>query len=304
MENNVKSELKMETDSVEVSGGRRNGEFPPTQIDGAPRIREIQADADFPLVLSCNSHHWFRHRVVSEAFSVLRSRLLSVHNKVGIKSVVITSAESGDGKTLVATNIAMSLAQLARKRILLVDGDLRAGDVTRILNLKDLPGVADFLIGSKQFEDVTHVVGFPHLSIAPTGFIPKHALPEILEGPRWTEFLEQAKKRFDLIIVDCLPASAPVADLELVTAPCDAILMVVFMRQTHREALKRATTRLDAKKFLGVVINNCDEIYRYDYSYCGLGSQGPGEQKQNAGEQTSNHRENPKSRRIKFRSTT
>jgi capsular exopolysaccharide synthesis family protein len=272
--NNLKPELKIETDILGITGRRGNGELPPTQVGCPPGVQAIQADANFPVLLPPHqSNGDYNNLVVSEAFSVLRSRLLSVHNKLGIKSVVITSAESGDGKTLVSTNIAMSLAQLGNKRILLVDGDLRAGDATRILNLKNLPGVADVLLAKKSFEDAIHVVGFPDLSVAPTGVIPKHALPEILEGPRWAEFLEQAKKRFDLIIVDCLPASAPVADLELVTAPCDAILMVVYMRQTHRAALKRARARLDAKKFLGVVINNCDEIYRYDYSYYGLGSQ-------------------------------
>jgi capsular exopolysaccharide synthesis family protein len=284
VENKVKSELKIQTDILGIRGAGRNEEVPPTKIDAAPKVQPIPANANFPLLLPwCESNGDHNNLVVSEAFSVLRSRLLSVQNKLGIKSVVFTSAESGDGKTLVATNVAMSLAQLASKRILLVDGDLRAGDATRILNLKDSPGVVDFLLGNKPFEEVTHVAGFPHLSIAPTGSIPKHALPEILEGPRWAEFLEQAKGRFDLVIVDCLPASAPVADVELVTAPCDAILMVVFMRQTHRAALKRATARLDAKKFLGVVINNCGEIYRYDYSYYGVNYQG--REQHNTGEQ-------------------
>jgi Mrp family chromosome partitioning ATPase len=88
-----------------------------------------------------------------------------------------------------------------------------------------------------------------------------------LESPRWAEFIEQAKQKFDLIIVDSLPASAPVADLELLAAHCDAFLFVVQMRQTHRDALKRAVLRLDPKKFLGIVINNAFEIYKYDYDY-------------------------------------
>jgi len=301
MENKVKPELKIETDILGIGGGPHNQEFTPTKIDAASKVQPIRADANFPLLLPwCESNGDHNNLVVSEAFSVLRSRLLNVQKKLGIKSVVFTSAESGDGKTLVATNLAMSLAQLASKRILLVDGDLRAGDATRILNLQNSPGVVDFLLGNKPFESAIHVVGFLHLSIAPTGSIPKHALPEILEGPRWAEFLEQAKARFDLVIVDCLPASAPVADLELMTAPCDAILIVVFMRQTHRAALKRATARLDTKKFLGVVINNCDEIYRYDYTYYGLNSQGP--KSASSGEQNpgSNGRP-PKSWRTKFR---
>ena len=67
--------------------------------------------------------------------------------------------------------------------------------------------------------------------------------------------------------MDSLPVSAPVADLELLTAPCDAFLFVVYMRRTQRQALERANKRLDQKKFLGVIINNADEIYDYDYSY-------------------------------------
>jgi len=267
----VKSELRSETEGSGINGSG-NGEFSSRPVDCPDCILPNQADADFPLMLprQHNGHH--NNLVVSESFSILRSRLLKVHNKLGIKSVVITSAESGDGKTVVAVNLAMSLAQLGSKRILLIDGDLRAGDTTRILNLKYQPGIADFLQGNKGFEAVIHVVGSPSLSIAPTGFVPNRVLPEILEGPCWSEFLEQAKEKFDLIIVDCLPASAPVADVELVTAPCDAILLVVYMRHTRREALKRATARMDSKKFLGIILNNSDEIYKHDYSYYDSGS--------------------------------
>ena len=98
-------------------------------------------------------------------------------------------------------------------------------------------------------------------------------LPEILQNPSWSKFLDQANKKFDLIIVDSLPGSAPVADLEILTAPCDAILIVVYMRRTRREALRRAIARLDSKKILGVIINNSDEIYDYDYNYYGSRSQ-------------------------------
>jgi Mrp family chromosome partitioning ATPase len=223
------------------------------QTAGATQIRN---DPDFPLVLD------HKHQVATESFSILRSRLLNVHNKLGTRSVVITSGEAGDGKTLVATNLALSLGQLGSKRILFVDGDLRAGTATRVLNLKHLPGLGDFLQGRRSFESVVHVTEFPALSIVPTGLVPSKACPQILEGPKWTEF-----------IVDSLPLSAPVADLELLTAPCDAILFVVYMRQTNRRALQRVTSRLDPKKFLGIIVNNADEIYDYDYNYYTIRSQ-------------------------------
>jgi capsular exopolysaccharide synthesis family protein len=228
---------------------------------------QIKSDPRFPLVLDHN------HQVATESFSILRSRLLNVHNKLGTRTVVITSAEAGDGKTLVATNLALSLGQLASKRILFVDGDLRAGTATHVLRMRNLPGLGDYLQGRRSFDSVVHVTEFPALSIAPTGLVPDKALPHMLEGPRWAEFLEQAKLKFDLIIIDSLPLSAPVADLELLTAHCDAILFVVYMRRTNRQALQRVTSRLDAKKFLGIIVNNADEIYDYDYNYYAKRSQ-------------------------------
>jgi capsular exopolysaccharide synthesis family protein len=229
---------------------------------------QIRSDPDFPLVLDHN------HQVAAESFSILRSRLLNVHNKVGTRSIVITSAEAGDGKTLVATNLALCLGQLASKRILFVDGDLRAGTATQVLRLKNLPGLGDYLQGIRSFESVVHKTEFSALSVVPTGLVPNKSLPQLLEGPRWAEFLEQAKLKFDLIVVDSLPLSAPVADLELLTAACDAILFVVYMRRTKRQALQRVASRLDSKKLLGIIVNNADEIYDYDYNYYSMRSQG------------------------------
>jgi capsular exopolysaccharide synthesis family protein len=227
------------------------------------REPQIQSGPNFPLVLDNN------HVEAIESFSILRSRLLNVHNRLGTRSVLITSPEAGDGKTLAATNLALSFGQLASKRILLVDGDLRVAAVSQIFGLKQAPGVADFLQRKTlTLEAVLHPTGFPALSVTPAGLIPKNtlpALPAILEGARWREFIEQAKEKFDLIIVDSPPASVPVADLEILAMPCDAFLLVVHMRKTKREALRRVISRLDLKKLLGVVLNNADEIYDYNY---------------------------------------
>ena len=259
LENTVESQTKLKITPLEDKNGGPDGArgIKSSGSGGA----KLQEDPNFPLVLDHSN------QMASESFSILRSRLLNVHNKTGIQSIVITSAESGDGKTLVAANLALSLGQIGTKRVLLIDADLRAGAATRLLKLKQLPGLGEFLQGRKPFESVVHSTGFSSLSIAPTGLVAQNMLPQILESPRWSEFIEQAKQKFDLIIVDSLPASAPVADLELLAAHCDAFLFVVQMRQTHRDALKRAVLRLDPKKFLGIVINNAFEIYKYDYDY-------------------------------------
>lgn len=221
----------------------------------------VPKTSDFPLVLDESQ------AVAAESFSILRSRLLNVHSRLGIRSVLFTSAETGDGKTLISTNLSLSLGQLGAKRVLLVDGDLRLASASRVFNLKQALGIGDYLHGSATFDQVICKTQISALSVAPAGVAPKKAIPELLQGPRWSEFLDQAKQRFDLIVVDALPISAPVVDLELLAEPCDAVLLVVRMRRTNRQTLKRSTSRIDAKKFLGVIINNADEIYDYDYGY-------------------------------------
>ncbi len=248
---------KLET-SKGSSGATENAQHP---IGVGSHEARIQTRPNFPLVLDNDQAE------AREAFCILRSRLLNVHKKLGTRSVLITSAEAGDGKTLVATNLALSLGQLGRKRILLVDGDLRVGTATRLFNLKQRPGICDFLQEDRPLESVLYPTGFAALSVAPAGFVPPKGLPAILESPRWRQFLEHAKENFDLIIVDSSPATVPVADLELLAVPCDAFLAVVRMRQTHRDALKRIGSRLDVNKLLGVILNNnnVDEIYDYHY---------------------------------------
>jgi capsular exopolysaccharide synthesis family protein len=244
----------------------RKGNGNATKNAGHPRgigSREarIPIGHHFPLVLDNNQAE------AHEAFCILRSRLLNVQKKLGTRSVLITSAEMGDGKTLVASNLALSFGQLGRKSILLVDGDLRGAATTRLFNLKQMPGVCDFLQEDRPPESVIYPTAFPMLSVAPAGFVPQKGLPAILEGPRWRQFLEHAKEKFDLIVVDSSPASVPVADLELLAMPCDAYLVVVHLRQTHRDALKRIGSRLDLNKLLGVVLNNADETHNYYADY-------------------------------------
>jgi len=248
--------------------------IPPRSADGDGKRPAVpgsnsRSDAFLPLVLDPNNVE------AVEAFSILRSRLLGLHSKLGTRSVIITSSDGGDGKTLVATNLALSLGALGTKRVLLIDGDLRAGTATGVLNLKNQPGIGEFLQGKRPFTAVIHPTQFANLSVAPTGYVPKNALPALLERPQWSEFIGLAKEQFDLIVIDSLPVSARVADLELLMAPCDGYLLVVHMRQTRRQSLKRVSSRLDMTKCLGVILNNDAELDDYSQDYYYLGSKYP-----------------------------
>jgi tyrosine-protein kinase Etk/Wzc len=203
----------------------------------------------------------------TEHFGVLRTRLLSAHNRTGLASVIVTSPQKEEGKSLICINLGITLGQLGKPRVLLVDGDLRVRGLSELLGLKSDLGVGDYLEERVEFEACIRATEFPSLSIAPAGNLSEESLLILLEGTRWPAFMQQAKEQFDLIIVDSVPVNAPIADFELLSVPCDAVLLGVQLRKTTRAALDKAIQRL-GKKLLGVIINNADhETDSKYYSY-------------------------------------
>jgi len=200
----------------------------------------------------------------SEYFGVLRSRLLHARSKSDIRSVVITSPEKEDGKTFTSVNLAISLGQLRQLRILLIDGDLRRSGITHMFHLKEESGLGNFLEGWAPFEKCIKATVLPHLHIVPAGHISQDSLPAILEGARWPKFLQKAKEEFDLIIIDSVPVSVPLADFELLLNACDSALLVVQVGKTSREALDVTSIRMRGK-LLGLIVNNKELPSRLDY---------------------------------------
>jgi capsular exopolysaccharide synthesis family protein len=223
------------------------------------RVIRIAPDQESPLIINTNDP------IASEAFGILRSRLLKACEQ-SKKTVLLTSAEQGEGKTVVAINLALSLAQLGQKRILLVDSDLRVCGVTGFLGVSDRYGLGDFLRSERPIEAVIHPTNYPKLSIVPAGQTPMKLLPEILEGGRWLEFINAVKEQFDLIVIDSLPITAPVVDLELLMAPCDGVLVTVQIGKTRRSNLNRIAHWAGKHKLLGVIVNNADKLKDGSYS--------------------------------------
>ncbi len=218
----------------------------------------FKSDPTYPLALDHSSI------AAAEYFGVMRARLVNAHTKAGIRSVLITSPEKEEGKSLVCANLAISFGRLGRYRVLLVDGDMRVRGVSRLMGMDDAPGLAEYLEGKLSFEDSIHTTDFPAVCVVSAGNPPEENLPTLLEGPRWSEYLERAKQHFDLIIVDSVPVSAPLADFELMSAACDGVLLVVHLRKTTREALTITTQRMN-RKLLGLVLNNTEQQQRFDY---------------------------------------
>ena len=221
-------------------------------------VVQLHTNPRYPLLIDPD------HRGAVENFGLLRTRLLNARAKSGLCSVLITSAQKQEGKSLISYNLAISLAQLGRDRILLVDGDLRMKGLTKILGLQESVGLSDFLQDRAAFDTSIRQTSLSHLWVAGAGGAPDESLPAILEGPRWLEFLEQAKRDFGLVIVDSVPASAPIADFELLLAGCDSALLVVQLRKAKWEALEQVSNRMNGK-LIGMVVNNTEPPADVDY---------------------------------------
>jgi capsular exopolysaccharide synthesis family protein len=218
----------------------------------------FHADPMYPLVIDTTLV------AAAERFGVVRTRVLNAHTKSGVKSVIVTSPQKEEGKSLVCTNLAISLGQLAQHRVLLVDGDLRVKGVTRLLGMEHGIGVGDYLQEQATFEACIQPTNFRCVSIAAVGHVPEESLPAILEGPRWAKFVEEAKQQFDLVIVDSVPVSVPIADFELLSAACDGALLIIHLHKTTRESLSLTTKQLGSK-LIGVIINNAQPRVGFDY---------------------------------------
>lgn len=201
----------------------------------------------------------------AEHFSLIRARLLNAYAKTGHRSFIVTSPEKKEGKSLVSSNVAISIAQLGKYRVLLVDGDLRVKGLSELLGIVNQNGLSEFLQNAKTFETCIRPTNLPFLSVASAGNVPTGSLPALLEGERWPQFIERAKQQFEIIIVDTVPVGVPIADFELLSAATDGVILVVHVRKTSRDALTASVERMNGK-LVGAVINNSQsEGYKYDY---------------------------------------
>jgi capsular exopolysaccharide synthesis family protein len=209
---------------------------------------------------------------ISEAFRALRTSLLLSQAEHPPQVILVTSALPREGKTTAAVNLAVTLAQLG-DRTLLMDSDLRKPGVRRALNLasgKDA-GLSSYLAGVCSLDEVTT----PHPAISnltalTTGPVPPSPA-DLLSSHRMSDAILELRRRFKFIVIDSPPIMAA-TDAVILSALTDGVLLVVRSGTTPKEAFTRARDLLAAVKcrLLGVVLNAVDSSapdYYYSYRY-------------------------------------
>jgi capsular exopolysaccharide synthesis family protein len=193
----------------------------------------------------------------SESLRAVRTNVLFSSADEGIRSLTITSTGPGEGKTLVATNLAIGLAQAGR-RVLLIDADMRKPRVHSVFDKPQQPGLSNMLVGTAKFSDSIRSTKVPGLWLIAAGACPPNP-SELLGSRRFSDLISSLRSHFDWAIIDTPPVMA-VTDSAVVAHLTTGVLFVVGADMTSRYAAQRAVEQLDRShaKFLGVVLNRVD----------------------------------------------
>jgi capsular exopolysaccharide synthesis family protein len=205
--------------------------------------------------------------MVNEAFRTVRTSLLLSFPETPPHDILITSSRPGEGKTFIACNLAISLAQM-QKRVALIDADMRNPRIHHIWNVRNDTGLSGFLTSDAPLEDFLIPSNVEGLSLITSGKkTPRPA--ELLSSSRMDHLIEALRKDFDHVIVDT-PPLMPVADSFILAAKCSCVVMVIHGGETPREVVQMARQKLEKSDAVlaGAVLNSIDlnDPYYY-YSY-------------------------------------
>lgn len=205
-----------------------------------------------------------------EGYRTLRTRLVKRQTESGARSLVISSATQGEGKSLTSMNLALCYANIQNWPVLLVDADLRTRGLSRLMGDPDSPGLAQILETGCSYDSAVLATDIPNLYVLPAG---ESACPppELFSGSRWKEFIAWCNEAVRLVIVDTPPV-LDLTDFELITAACENVLMIVRARTTNKESLTRLRNQLDFNKIVGVVVNSAEPDRRGNSYYYGYGN--------------------------------
>jgi len=205
-----------------------------------------------------------RNSLGADKFRALVNRLTRVREKERLRSIQVTSSGVGEGKTVVAANLALTFAKHARSRTLLVEGDLHRPAIAANFGLLRLPGLLDWWSspGSGLASYVRRVQG-ASLWILTAGCA-RVQPSELLASGRFRQSFAEIAEQFDWVVVDSPPMS-PVVDVNLWARLVDGAILVVREGVTPIQRLKKGLATLDEPKLIGVVRNGASDLEGEDY---------------------------------------
>ncbi len=200
-----------------------------------------------------------------ESYRRLRTNILALGQDSALRTILITSAEPGEGKSTTVVNLALALAHTGHK-VVLVDSDLRRPTIHKICDLANQNGLSSVLTQKTALVDAlqdSHIAG---ISVLTSGPLPSNSA-ELLEAPEMSALIKKLSQTFDFVLIDT-PALLPVIDAAIPASFVDGVLLIVSHGQTRREDVEAVCQQLaiSKAKTIGVVANRMgSDSYHQNY---------------------------------------
>jgi protein-tyrosine kinase len=201
---------------------------------------------------------------VAEQYRSLRGRIDSLASQRPLKTLAVTSANSGEGKSTCAVNLATVTAMSVGRSVLLIDCDLRRPKVHWTLGLQPQVGLAEVLLNQATVDEAIQKLDGINLDVLPVRTIPSNP-SELLASPEMKRLLEDVAGRYDRVILDT-PACLGLPDAKSISEICDGLVMVVRAGVTPQQEVQAALDILDRRRVVGLVLNG-SEATREQYGY-------------------------------------
>ena len=219
------------------------------------RIKEINRESleKYKIIYDCRLHP------AADQVKILRTQLLQRLLPSGGNSVLITSPKPGEGKTVNAISLAISLAQEIERTVLLIDANLRNPTITDYFGLPQEKGLSDYLLGKVSIPEILINPGIDKLTLLPGGR-PLTTSSEVLGASRMAELVKEMKERYpERILVFDGPDILTAADSLLFSKFVDGIVLVVEAESTTRNDVKLAIDRIGKEHLIGTILNKARE---------------------------------------------
>ena len=202
-----------------------------------------------------------------EFYKILRTQIQQRTKAQGWNTIMITSTQPGEGKTITSINLAVTMAKEFNQTVLLVDCDLRRQKIHDYLGLKSDRGLIDYLIDDQPLNDLITWPNIPHMTLISGGGTIREST-ELLGSPKMIALVREMKARYDdrYVLFDVPPILAG-ADATAFAPLMDGVVMVVEAARTTKKDLKKALSLIPQEKLIGVVLNKSKTSVKGSYKY-------------------------------------
>lgn len=218
--------------------------------------------------------HFKSQTVEAEQFRILKTNIMFPEKGDSPRTIMVTSAMPGEGKSFVAANLSISLAQNIDDYVLLMDCDMRLPTIHKLFGFEEIPGLSSYLAGEASMSSLLVKTAIDKLTILPGGK-PPHNPSELLSSHRMANLIDEVRSRYrDRYVVIDTPPPQLTAEANALAKRVDGIILVVKYGSTNRDFVRDLKDMFGAEKIIGVVFNQFDLHKSVGYGY-GYGQYGP-----------------------------